>query len=70
MQLFHLQSLYESMGTLSPAKLNQFSEFITLAFRPFFCSMLFVELLFRPYKKKLESILVNQNGPVATKRLS
>ena len=43
-----------------PSKLNELPDFIAVVIRPLFYSILFVELWFRPYKKKMESMLSNQ----------
>lgn len=43
-----------------PSKLNELPDFIVVVIRPLFYSILFVELWFRPYKKKMESMLSNQ----------
>ncbi len=41
---------------------NPDTEIILLAVRPFIYTVLFVELWFRPYKKKLEHMLIEQNN--------
>ena len=43
-----------------PSKLNELPDFIVVVIRPLFYSILFVELWFRPYTKKMESMLSNQ----------
>lgn len=50
-----------TIATHSPSKMEPVSGFIMLVVRPLFYSILFVELWFRPYKKKMESMLVQQN---------
>ena len=46
----------------APQKLEVPHEYIMLVIRPLFYAVLFVELWFRPYKWKIESMLIQQNS--------
>lgn len=45
-----------------PQKLESLYEYLMICLRPVFYAVLFVELWFRPYKRKMETMLIQQNS--------
>lgn len=51
-----------TLAVHAPKMLDSPYEYLMLVVRPLFYAFLFVELWFRPYKHKMESMLIKQNG--------
>ena len=51
-----------ALAVHAPRMLDSPYEYLMLVVRPLFYAFLFVELWFRPYKHKMESMLIQQNG--------
>lgn len=49
-----------TIATHAPSETENTAKFIAYAIRPFIYSMLFVELWFRPFKKRMETMLYDQ----------
>ncbi len=51
-----------TLAVHAPKILDSPYEYLMLVVRPLFYAVLFVELWFRPYKRKMETMLIQQNG--------
>lgn len=56
-----------TLAVHAPRMLDSPYEYLMLIVRPIFYAFLFVELWFRPYKHKMETMLIKQNGGVVVK---